>query len=68
MPESWFIEAEGEVKDLLVDTTLFPEPLEVNEGLFKVADKEFFLTHSKVKAGDSSLRVSGALSHNGGSA
>ncbi|MDR4505747.1 MAG: AsmA-like C-terminal domain-containing protein [Candidatus Scalindua sp.] len=65
-PESWFIEAAGEAKDLLVDTTLFADPLEVKEGIFKVVDKEFFLTHSKVKAADSSLRVSGVLSHNAG--
>ncbi|MDR4499504.1 MAG: AsmA-like C-terminal domain-containing protein [Candidatus Scalindua sp.] len=63
MPESWVIGATGEVKDLLVDTTLYPEPVEVNEGFFKVVDKEFFLTHSKVKAGNSSLGISGSISY-----
>ncbi|NOG84284.1 MAG: hypothetical protein HND49_10865 [Planctomycetes bacterium] len=64
IPKNWQTEATGEIKDLLVDTALFPEPLEVREAFFKVADKEFSLSDSTVKAGDSSLRLSGAVSHN----
>lgn len=62
-PKNWQTEVTGEVKDLLVDTTLFPEPVEVNEALFKGVGKEFSLIHSMVKTGDCSLQVSGAISH-----
>jgi hypothetical protein len=64
MPETWSIEATGEVKDLIVDTTLFPEPIEVAEGNFKAVENKVLLSDVKVNAGDSSLRVSGTISHN----
>ncbi len=62
-PESWSIEATGEVKDIIVDTTLFPEPIEMEEGKFKAVDKSFLLTDAKVNAGDISLRLSATINH-----
>jgi hypothetical protein len=35
MPESWSIEATGEVEDLIVDTTLFPESIKMEKGNLK---------------------------------
>ena len=64
MPETWNIEATGEVKDLIVDTTLFPEPIEMEEGNLKAVKNKILWTDAKVNAGDSSLRVSGTISHN----
>ena len=64
MPETWNIEATGEVKDLIVDTTLFPEPIEVEEGNFKAVENKVLLSDAKVNAGDISLRTSGTISHN----
>ena len=64
MPETWSIEATGEVGNLIVDTTLFPEPIEMEEGNLKAVENKVLLTDAKVNAGDSSLRISGTVSHN----
>ena len=55
IPERWSIEATGEVKDLIVDTTLFPEPIEIEKANLKAVEKKIILTAAKVNAGDSSL-------------
>ncbi len=64
MPETWSIEATGEVGNLVVDTTLFPEPIEMEEGNLQVVENKVLLTDAKVNAGDSSLRISGTVNHN----
>ena len=64
MPESWSIEATGKVEDIIVDTTLFPEPIEMKEGNLKVVEKTFFLSDAKINAGDISLILSATINHN----
>ena len=61
MPENWSIEATGEIEDLIVDTTLFPEPIEMKEGNLEAVENKILLTDAKVNAGDSSLRISGTF-------
>ncbi len=63
MPETLNVGVTGEVKDLIVDRTLFPEPIEMEEGNFKALDKSFLLTDAKVNAGDISLRMSATINH-----
>ena len=62
--KTWDIEATGEVEDLIVDTTLFPEPIEVKEGNIKVVEKKVIVSDAKVNASDSSLRMSATINHN----
>ena len=64
MPETFKIEATGDVNDLIVDTTLFPEPIEVKEGNLKVVENKVLLSNAKVNAGDISLRTSVTINHN----
>ncbi|KHE90450.1 MAG: hypothetical protein SCABRO_03835 [Candidatus Scalindua brodae] len=64
MPESWSIEATGEVEDLIVYTTLFPEPIKMEKGNLKAVENKIFLTDAKLNAGDSSLRISATVNHN----
>ena len=61
MPENWSIEATSEIEDLIVDTTLFPEPIEMKEGNLEAVENKILLTDAKVNAGDSSLRISGTF-------
>jgi hypothetical protein len=63
MPETLNIEATGVVKDLIVDTTLFPEPIVVKEGNIKVVGKKVIVSDAKVNASDSSLRMSATINH-----
>ncbi|GAX60693.1 hypothetical protein SCALIN_C13_0210 [Candidatus Scalindua japonica] len=63
MPESWSIEATGEVEDLIVDTTLFPESIKIEKGNLKAVENKILLTAAKVNAGDSSLRISATVNH-----
>ena len=63
MPENWNIEATGEVKNLIVNTTLLPEPIEMEEGNLKIVENNVLLTDGKINAIDSSLRISGTFSH-----
>ena len=64
MPETFKIEATGDVNDLIVDTTLFPEPIAVKEGNIKVVENKILLSDAKVNAGDISLRMSATINHN----
>ncbi|MBC8548064.1 MAG: AsmA-like C-terminal region-containing protein [Candidatus Brocadiales bacterium] len=64
MPETWSIETTGEVENLIVDTTLFPEPIEIEEGKLQAVENKVLLTDAKVNAGDSSLRISATVNHN----
>ena len=64
MPNTWNIEATGEVENLIVDTALFPEPIEMKEGNLKAVKNKVILTDAKVNAGDSSLRISATVNHN----
>jgi hypothetical protein len=64
MPETLNVGVTGEVKDLIVDTTLFPEPIAVKEGNFKVVENKVLLSDTKVNAGDISLRMSATINHN----
>ena len=64
MPKSWSIEATGKVEDIIVDATLFPEPVEMKEGNLKVVEKTFFLSDAKINAGDISLILSATINHN----
>ncbi len=64
IPKSWSIEATGKVEDIVVDTTLFPEPIEMKEGNLKVVEKTFLLSDAKINAGDISLMMSTTINHN----
>ena len=64
MPKTWSIEATGAVEKLIVDTTLFPESIEMEKANLKTADNKILLTDAKVNAGDSSLRISATVNHN----
>jgi hypothetical protein len=64
MPETFKIEATGDVNDLTVDTTLFPEPIVVKEGNIKVVGKQVIVSDAKVNAGDLSLITSVTINHN----
>ena len=64
MPETWSLEATGEVENLIVETTLFPESIEMEKANLKVTDNKILLTDAKVNAGDSSLSISATVKHN----
>ncbi|MFV1976524.1 MAG: AsmA-like C-terminal domain-containing protein, partial [Candidatus Scalindua sp.] len=63
MPETFNIEATGNVNDLIVDTTLFPEPIVVKEGNIKIVENKILLSDAKVNASDISLRMWATINH-----
>ncbi len=64
MPESWSIEATGDVGNLIVDTTLLPESIKMEEGNLQAVENKILLTDAKVNAGDISLRMSATINYN----
>jgi hypothetical protein len=63
-PETWSLEATGEAENLIVETTLFPESIEIEKANLKAAENKILLTDAKVNTGDSSLRISATVNHN----
>ena len=64
-PEKWLFETTGEVKKLMVNTTLFPEPIQVKRGNFHVIEKpnhqRLSFNNAQMKTLDASLHGSGVL-------
>jgi hypothetical protein len=64
-PEKWLFETTGDVKKLMVNTTLFPEPIQVKRGNFHVIEKpnhqRLSFKNAQMKTLDASLHGSGVL-------
>jgi hypothetical protein len=60
-PEKWDFRTRGEVKNLAVDSMLFPDPLAVTRARFEAIPKRLSLTDCETIILDASLRVSGFL-------
>lgn len=60
-PKNLHFQSAGEVKNLKVKSSLYPETLEVTSVHFKFTEKEIAVTNLKAKLPDSSLQVSGAV-------
>ena len=60
-PKNLHFQSAGEVKNLKVKSSLYPETLEVTSGHFKVTEKDISVTDLQAKLPDSSLQVSGII-------
>lgn len=63
-PGSWQFRADGHVKDVTVTSPHFRAPVEAKSGAFEAGPKKLSFSHFDLHSQDSSLIVSGALSHN----
>lgn len=60
-PKNWHFQTIGEVKNLKVNSSFYPETLEITSGHFKFTEKDIAVTELQAKLQDSSLQVSGAI-------
>lgn len=60
-PKNLHFQSAGEVKNLKVKSSFYPETLEVTSVHFKFTEKEIAVTDLQAKLPDSSLQVSGAI-------
>ncbi len=60
-PKNWHFQTTGDVKNLKVNSSFYPEALEVTGGQFKFTEKDIAVTNLQAKLPDSSLQVSGAV-------
>ena len=60
-PKNLHFQSAGEVKNLKVKSSLYPETLEITSGHFKFTEKDISVTNLQTKLPDSSLQVSGTI-------
>jgi len=60
-PEKWDFDTAGELKDLVVNTSLLPGPLGVTDGKFRLQPETIVFTDLQTRFLDASLQVSGTL-------
>lgn len=60
-PEKWDFDTTGELKDLVVNTSLLPAPFSVTGGKFKLNPDKIVFTDFQTRFLDASLQVSGTL-------
>ncbi len=60
-PEKWDFETAGELKGLIVNTSLLPEPFSVSSGKFNLSQQKITISDFQTKFLSASLNVSGAL-------
>ena len=60
-PEKWDFGTTGELKDLVVNTSLLSEPFSITGGKFKLDPEQIVLTDLQTRFLDASLQVSGTL-------
>ncbi|MBW1743801.1 MAG: AsmA family protein, partial [Deltaproteobacteria bacterium] len=58
-PKDWEFRVAGEVKDLAVDTSLFPKPIIVTQGGFEATPEKISVTDARTDALGASLQISG---------
>ena len=60
-PEKWDFETAGELKGLIVSTSLLPEPFAISSGKFNLSPQKITIADLQTKFLSASLNVSGAL-------
>ena len=60
-PEKWDFDTPGELKNLVVNTTLLPSPLAMFDGKFRLQPESIVLTDLKTRFLDASFTVGGTL-------
>ncbi|MBW2172414.1 MAG: AsmA-like C-terminal region-containing protein, partial [Deltaproteobacteria bacterium] len=58
-PKDWKFRVAGHVKDLAVDTSLFPKPITVTQGKFEATPEKISVTDARTDALGASLQISG---------
>ena len=60
-PENWDFDTAGELKNLVINTSLLPTPLAMSDGKFRLQPESIVLTDLQTRFLDASLQISGTL-------